>query len=112
MNEPQPDLQLLRKRDDFYAKALPAGPDVLLAIEVSDSSVRYDRQIKLPLYASHGIQEFWLIDLNARKLTRCTHPTDGRYEDVTVIEPAQLNAPLATLAGFHIDLARLFEIAA
>lgn len=111
MNEPQPDLQILRKRDDFYVKALPAGPDVLLAIEVSDSTLRYDRQIKLPLYAAHGIGEFWLIDLNAKQMTCCRKPRDHRYENVIVLGSAQLREPVTTISGFRIELSRLFELA-
>lgn len=111
MDEPQPDLQILRKRDDFYSKALPGGPDVLLAIEVSDSTVRYDRQIKLPLYAAHGIEEFWLIDLNAKQMTRCRKPRAGRYEEVAILTAAQLREPVATTSGFNIELSRLFALA-
>ena len=110
MNEPQPDLQLLRRRDDFYVKALPAGPDVLLAIEVADSSLRYDRQIKLPLYATHGIEEFWLVDLNAKELIRCRKPRNGRYDEIVAVGPAMLREPATTISDFRIDLSRLFEL--
>lgn len=65
-SEPEPDLMLLKPRDDFYAEAHPTAADVLLVIEVSDSSVRYDREVKVPLYAAHGMGEIWLIDLEAR----------------------------------------------
>ena len=62
-SEPQPDLTLLRDRD--YVGEIPAAADVLLAIEVADSSLDYDRGRKLPLYAAAGISEAWLIDLAA-----------------------------------------------
>jgi Uma2 family endonuclease len=68
-SEPEPDLALLRPRDDFYALALPRADDVFLIIEVADTTLRYDREIKIPLYARHGIPEVWLIDVEGRTLT-------------------------------------------
>jgi Uma2 family endonuclease len=54
---PQPDVAVLRPREDFYAEAHPKPGDVLLLIEVSDTTLRYDREVKLPLYALAGIPE-------------------------------------------------------
>jgi len=62
-SEPQPDITVLKPRADFYAGAHPQSDDILLAIEVADTSVRYDREVKGPLYARSGIVEFWLVDL-------------------------------------------------
>jgi len=62
-NEPQPDFALLRPRDDFYRHAHPGPTDVLLLIEVSRSTLRFDRLVKLPLYARAGIPEVWIVDL-------------------------------------------------
>jgi hypothetical protein len=64
-SEPQPDLALLRFREDFYASALPAPEDVLLVVEVSDTTVHYDRRVKMDLYARHGIPEAWLCNLRS-----------------------------------------------
>ncbi len=64
-SEPQPDFALLRPRADFYESGTPTPADVLLLIEVADSSLRFDRLVKLPLYARHGIREVWILDLNA-----------------------------------------------
>lgn len=75
-SEPQPDLALLRDRD--YVTEIPAAADVLLTIEVADSSLAYDRGQKLPLYAAAGIPEAWLVDLIAGSIERHTEPrTDG-----------------------------------
>lgn len=63
LNEPEPDLAVLKPRDDFYAEAHPGPSDALLLVEVSDSSLVFDRKIKLPLYASHGIPEVWVVNL-------------------------------------------------
>jgi Uma2 family endonuclease len=62
-SEPQPDLLLLKPRDDFYRTRPATADDVLLLIEVADSSLLYDRTIKLPLYARAGLAEVWVIDL-------------------------------------------------
>ena len=58
--EPQPDLAILKRREDFYANSLPT-PAVLLIIEVADSTIAYDREVKMPLYAAAGIPEMWLL---------------------------------------------------
>jgi Uma2 family endonuclease len=60
-SEPQPDIVLLRPRPDYYLHGHPRAEDVLLLIEVSDSTVQFDRKTKVPLYARHGIPEVWLV---------------------------------------------------
>ncbi|MEA5619045.1 Uma2 family endonuclease [Cronbergia sp. UHCC 0137] len=67
-SEPQPDLAILKLRDDFYVENLPTPPDILLIIEVADSTITYDREIKMPLYAAAGIPEMWLFDLNRKAI--------------------------------------------
>lgn len=67
--EPQPDLTLLRRRTDFYDSGLPGPEDILLVVEVADTSVAYDRGVKVPLYGRNGIAESWLIDLNGETVT-------------------------------------------
>jgi Uma2 family endonuclease len=103
-DEPQPDLALLRPRADYYAEATPAAADTLLVVEVAQSSVAYDRDVKLPLYAQHGVPEVWLVDLDAALLHICRAPQDGRYTEVTVTATPG-PTPLAMLAGVSIDLA-------
>ena len=78
-SEPQPDLALLRPRDDFYRERHPRADDVLLIVEVAASSLRFDRKTKLPLYARHGIPEMWLVDLGGRRLVRYRAPQHGLY---------------------------------
>ncbi|MGD1700408.1 Uma2 family endonuclease [Dapis sp. BLCC M229] len=63
-SEPQPDLTLLRWRDDYYAGKHPQPEDIFLLVEVADSTIKYDRGVKIPLYAENGISEVWLIDIN------------------------------------------------
>lgn len=77
---PQPDITILRP--GRYAQAHPTPADILLVIEVADSSRHYDRTIKLPLYAAAGIPETWIVDLIDGTIERYTEPRDGRYQQV------------------------------
>jgi Uma2 family endonuclease len=94
--EPQPDLALLRPRDDFYATgARPTPDDILLLVEIADSSLRYDLTVKAALYARHGIREYWVIDLNSDTLIRHTDPAGDAYSSVQPIMTATPFAPFA-----------------
>ena len=77
--EPRPDLALLRDRPDFYSSSHAEPSDVLLLIEVADSSVNYDRNEKLPRYARAGIPEVWLTVLPEDVVEAHTEPTDNGY---------------------------------
>src|SRR5207247_268717 len=94
-SEPQPDVTLLRPRADFYATAHPLADDVLLLIEVGDTSLLLDRRVKIPLYARASIQEVWLVDLINDRVEVYHTPQGNRYGDATVIERGQRLAPLA-----------------
>ena len=102
-SEPQPDIALLRPRDDFYESNHPTALDTLLIIEVSDTTFRYDRQVKVPLYARHGVPEVWVVDLKDRLLHFFRAPAGGEYTDISsVSEPAEIE--FAALPGCAIDL--------
>ncbi len=92
-SEPQPDLALLRPRADFYGTAAAGPDDVLLAIEVAQSSLAYDRTVKAGLYARRGIVEYWIVDLNGREVIRHTEPVDGRYRRVAAVSHDHEFAP-------------------
>ncbi len=79
-SEPQPDLAILKWRDDFYAEALPTPEDVLLIIEVSDSTIAYDRNVKSLLYAANGIPETWLFDVNKKVVEGYSQPSSSGYK--------------------------------
>lgn len=106
-SEPQPDLALLRRREDFYRERHPQPDDVLLIVEIASSSLRFDRDTKVPLYARHGIPEMWLVDLGSRRLFRHRAPEHGSY---TVVDEPNLAQPLVvtTVPGLAVDLQRLF----
>ena len=107
-SEPQPDLALVQRRADFYSAGHPRAADVLLVIEVSDSTLRYDREIKLPLYASHGIPEVWLIDINSKTLLRAQQPTSQGYATTTTLRGGSIEP--AMLAGIVVELAQVLNI--
>ena len=87
--EPEPDLAVLLPRDDFYSTAHPLPPDVLLLIEVGDSSFLADRRAKLPRYARAGIRESWLINLEASEIERHTNPDHSGYREVVILTRGQ-----------------------
>jgi Uma2 family endonuclease len=79
-SEPQPDVALLKPRKDYYAQAKPTPADVLLIVEVADSSIDYDRRVKVPLYARALIPFVWLVDLNADAIEVYSQPANGAYQ--------------------------------
>jgi len=79
--EAQPDISVLRWNDDFYASAHPRSDDVLLLVEVADTSVSSDRRVKLPVYATGGIAECWLVDLNAEVVEVYRRSAGGTYKE-------------------------------
>lgn len=102
-SEPEPDIALLRSRPDYYRHAHPTAADVLLLIEVSDTTSRLDREVKLPLYARHGVTEVWIVDLDAAMLRVYRSPQHGGYADEQFLEAPGLLAPQG-LPGTVIDL--------
>lgn len=83
-SEPQPDISLLRWRDDFYRGRHPAPADVLLVVEVADTTVVQDRAIKLPLYARAVIAEAWLVNIPEKRVEIYSDPADGAYRRAEV----------------------------
>jgi Uma2 family endonuclease len=83
--ELQPDLMLLRPREDFYTTRHPEAADVLLLIEVADTTLRLDRRVKIPLYARAGVREVWLVDLTTARLEVSRQPVGDRYDSVRIL---------------------------
>ncbi|HEV8614476.1 MAG TPA: Uma2 family endonuclease [Methylomirabilota bacterium] len=83
-SELQPDVTILAPRADFYTTSHPLPADVLLLIEVADTSLRLDRRVKLPLYARAGIREAWLCDLTTGRIEVHREPTAQGYGAVRV----------------------------
>lgn len=87
LSEPEPDIVLLKSREDFYEERHPQANDILLIIEVADTTKAYDQEIKIPLYAQAGIPEAWLIDLNSSELAVYTNPSADGYKKIELFNP-------------------------
>jgi Uma2 family endonuclease len=107
-SEPQPDLALLRWREDFYRASHPTPADVLLLIEVADTTVETDRRHKLPLYARAGVVEVWIVNLPGACVEVYAEPREGAYQRERVFargetarsdSVADLVVPVAELLG-------------
>jgi Uma2 family endonuclease len=84
--EPQPDLALLKFRPDFYAGKTPAAEDALLVLEVSDTSLHYDQNVKLPRYAAAGVVEVWIENLKQDVLLVCRDPSGSTYQTTLTLQ--------------------------
>jgi Uma2 family endonuclease len=107
-NMPEPDLALLRPKADDYWSRLAGPADILLLVETADSTLRYDRAVKLPLYARSGIPEYWIIDVQGQAVEVCRSPENGQYTSIdrmgvdrTLVPPClpDLSVPVASLFG-------------
>jgi len=94
-HEPQPDLVLLRPQADYYASRLPGPSDILLVVEVAESSIDYDREVKARLYAESGVREYWLVDLNDNLVFSHSTPEGGTYRTLRRYRRGQSLAPEA-----------------
>ncbi len=105
-SEPEPDIAVLRPRSDYYGGRHPEPDDVLLVVEVADSSLLYDRRTKIPLYARAGIPEVWLVDLPGRRIEVHREPSFRVYREVKILTRGRRLAS----AAFPRILLRVSEI--
>jgi Uma2 family endonuclease len=108
LSEPQPDLALHVRREDFYEERHPTASDTLLAIEVSDTTLRYDLQTKMALYARHGIPELWVVDVEGKRLHVFRNPAGATYSEIIASDEPGL-MPISALPGTTVDLSSLFR---
>ncbi len=108
-SEPEPDLMLLKPRADFYARRHIEPEDVLLLVEVSDTTLRLDRLVKLPIYANASIPEVWIVDLNGGAIEIYRDPSPDVYASRSVAQRGATIAPNA-FPSCRLDVADFFEI--
>ena len=94
-HRPEPDIALLRRRGDFYRSEMAGPDDVFLIIEVADSSLEYDLQVKLALYARFGVPETWIANIRARTIEVYSNPVDGEYTERRTFRHGQTVTPAA-----------------
>ncbi len=93
--EPEPDVALIQPRGDYYRSNLPTPQDTLLLIEVSQSTLRYDRTVKLPLYAIARIPEVWIVNLSDDVVEVYLNPEGSAYQETTTLGRGEVVSPEA-----------------
>lgn len=84
-SEPEPDLAIIKRRKDYYIDAHPQPHDVLLLVEVADSTLKKDRGVKLSAYAKAGIGEYWIVNLVDDLIEVYTNPSGNSYQNVRLV---------------------------
>lgn len=105
-SEPQPDFVVMRRRTGRNDRTHPSATDVFLVVEISNSTLRYDLDVKVPLYARHGVPEMWVVDLKHRKLHLYRTPVGGSYQSVTSTQDAGVTA-IPGVGGATVDLSNV-----
>ncbi len=106
-SEPEPDLVILKNKEDFYAEGRPTPEDILLLIEVSDSTLKYDQEIKLPLYAESKVNEVWIINLNNSTIEVYRQPKNNFYQQRQILTETEKISCLA-FPEIEISIINLF----
>lgn len=106
-SEPQPDVALLKPRDDFYASTHPHPQDIYLLIEVADTTVKYDEEVKIPLYAEEGIMEVWLVDIKEESIEVYREPAAGGYQNVRKFVAGE-NLSIGVFGDVNISVKEIF----
>lgn len=88
-SEPQPDVSILQRREDFYSDGHPTSVDIFALVEVSDSTIEFDRDVKVPMYAQEKIPEVWLVNLNNSQIERYRQPMANTYQQLKIFNPEE-----------------------
>lgn len=102
-SEPQPDFCLLRKRPSQNDDDIPSGEDMFIAIEVSDSTLSYDKNVKLPLYAETGIAEAWIVDIKGKRVEVHSEPSPDGYKKSRIFAAGE-EVVSATVEGLTVPV--------
>ena len=103
-NEPEPDLAVLVQPCSAYETSNPQPSDVRLVVEISDTTLAFDKKIKARLYARAGIVDYWVVDVTGRRIVVHRDPQGGAYADVTSYGPGEAIEPLSAAGrSFKVD---------
>ncbi len=105
-SEPEPDLSVLKYRKDRYSLRHPRPKDVFLIIEVADTTLQKDREIKEPLYADANIQEYWIVNLQEHQIEVFKNPRNGNYQEKIIVKEGE--KVVCTQINFTLDTAEIF----
>ncbi len=106
-SEPEPDIVIAKLRSDEYVNSHPAPEDIILVIEVADSTIKFDRETKSPLYAAAGISEYWIVNLIDDRLEIYRQPEGDIYTSIEIITPPRsINLP--EFSGIALNISDLF----
>ncbi|WP_016950471.1 Uma2 family endonuclease [Anabaena sp. PCC 7108] len=113
-SEPEPDFAIIKNRDDNYFSSHPQGTDILLVIEVADSSIDYDQKVKIPLYAKAGITDYWIFNLLDNCLEYYSEPYQNKqdqfgYANKRIVLPNQIIS-LPCFPDLQLDLSKVFPL--
>lgn len=106
-SEPEPDVALLKRRSDAYASKRPTASDVLLLVEVADTTLTTDRSVKVPLYAEAGIATVWLVNFDKTAIEVYSNPVAGTYQQATIVGQDEMLVLPGELQG-TISVAEVF----
>jgi Uma2 family endonuclease len=93
-SQPQPDLAIVTRKADYYETRHPQPDEIFLLVEVADSTLELDREIKVPLYAQSKIIELWLVDLNQQAIAVYRQPHFNHYQEQAIFTPGQTISPV------------------
>ena len=111
-SEPEPDVVIARKKDDNYLSAHPTAADIILVIEISDSTLKYDRETKLPLYAEAGINHYWIVNLVDNHLEAYTNTFSNlqgefSYRNKSIVLPNE-TIEIPDFTNLNLELNSIF----
>jgi len=104
---PQPDLAVLRREANERGHGVPEPPDTLLVVEVADSTLDWDRRVKMTLYARAGVAQAWLVDVGGERVEVCADPSPDGYRSVRTLAAGRSLA-LPESGGREIEVSRIF----
>jgi Uma2 family endonuclease len=107
-SEPEPDIVIARLREDNYLDSHPTPADIILVIEVADSTLGFDRNTKAPLYAAAGISEYWIVNLVDDRLEIYSQPEGDIYTSIQVVLPPR-SIGLPHFSDINLDTAGIFQ---
>ena len=106
-SQPQPDLAILTRKSDYYETAHPTPDDIFLLVEVADTTIKFDQEIKIPLYAKHNILEVWLVNLNQEIVEVYYQSNINSYTTKKIFTKKQIISPIS-FPEIKINVSEIF----